>query len=143
MIRKHAMMALAMLAFGLVVAAPAEAASTAGAGGVKKNATVKVKNNTVDPYYVLVIPNSLAASTKYGTPGTVGWAKKLGGVLVNPGRTITYPVPSGPGQLFILAPAALPANNNAPLPAPAAGGLYNVGAGRVVTKTIAAGPVIQ
>lgn len=143
MIRKHAVMALAVLALGLVVAAPAEAASTGGAGGVKKNATVKVKNDTKDPYYVLVVPQSLATSTKYGTPGTVGWAKKLGGVLVNPGRTITYPVPSGPGALAIIAPDLLPTKNKAQLPPPAAEGGYDVGAGRVVSKTIAAGPVIK
>jgi hypothetical protein len=143
MIRKHAVMAIAMLGFGLMVASPAQAGGTSGAAGVKKTATVRVRNASPTPYYVLVLPNSLAASTQFGTPGTLGWAKKLGGVLVNPGVTIPYPVPAGPGTLYLLEPADLPAKNSAPLPPPAAQEPYNVAKGRVITKTIGSGPIIK
>lgn len=143
MIRKHAVMAIAILGFGLLAAAPAQAGGTSGAVGVKKNATVRVRNASPAPYYVLVLPDSLDKSTGFGKPGTLGWAKKLGGVLVNPGVTIPYPVPAGPGTLFLVEPADLPARNSDQLPPPAAEARYTVAKGRVITRTIVAGPIIR
>lgn len=143
MMRRHALAALAVLAMGLVVSAPAEAGGTSGAVGVKKTANVKIKNNTTSPYYVLVVPDSLASSTKFGTIGTVGWAQKLGAVVVNPGATVVYPVPNGTGSIGILPPASVPASLTATLPLPTATGTYTVGKGKTVSKTINAGPVIN
>jgi hypothetical protein len=143
MIRRHALTALAVLAMGLVVSAPAEAGGTSGAVGVKKNANVIVKNTTTSAYYVLVIPESLDSSTKFGEPGTVGWAKKLGAASVSPGRSLTYPVPAGPGGILIWAPGAVPSDPKADLPDPATGAGYTVNKGKNVTKTIKAGPVIE
>ncbi|MFM9023787.1 MAG: hypothetical protein ACKON7_00335 [Planctomycetaceae bacterium] len=140
MIRRHSLVALATLALGFLVAAPAEAGGTSGAVGVKKNATVRVKNQTTSPYYVLVLPDSLNGSTKFGTPGTVGWARKLGAVLVNPGRTVAYPVPAGPGVITWTDPALVPTNPSAELPEfPTGGTDYSVGRGKTVTKTITSG----
>ncbi|NDC63054.1 MAG: hypothetical protein EBZ59_03515 [Planctomycetia bacterium] len=136
MIRRHVLSGLAVLAIGLVVAAPAEAGGTAGASGVKKNATVIVKNATTTSYYVLVVPQSLITSTKFGTPGTVGWAKKLGGVLVNKNSQVAYPVPAGPGVIAWILPANVPANPNAELGEPEGALEYTVAKGKTVTKTI-------
>ena len=143
MIRRHMIEALALAALAVVVAAPAQAGGTSGAVGVKKNANVVIKNTTTSPYYVLVIPASLAESTKFGTPGTVGWAKKLGAALVNPGATLTYPVPAGPGGAAIWIAGDVPSRANAPLPEPDAEAGYSVARGRRVTRTIKAGPVIE
>lgn len=143
MIRRFALAALAMVATGLLMAAPAEAGGTSGATGVKKTANVIIKNNTTSQYYVLVTPSSLAGSTKFGTTNTVGWAKKLGAALVNPGSTLVYPVPAGTGAIAITLPANVPASSSATLPTPAATGTYNVAKGKNVNKTIVAGPAIQ
>lgn len=143
MIRRYAISTLAVLAMGFVVAAPAEAGGSTGAVGIKKNATVIVKNTTTAPYYVLVVPDSLLTSTKFGTFGTVGWAKKLGGTLLNPGRTLSYPVPAGPGQIGIIDPALIVSNPAAIIPASAASGFYSFSKGKTVTKTVKPGPVIQ
>lgn len=143
MVRRHAVAILAMLAMGFIVAAPAEAGGTGGAVGVKKNANVKIKNRTSTDYYVLVIPSSLAESGKFGTPDTVGWAKKLGAVKVSKNSTVVYPVPAGPGGILIWAAGDVPSNPNADLPDPDADGGYNVGKGKIVTKYIYAGPVIE
>jgi hypothetical protein len=143
MIRRYALAALAVMVMGVVASAPAEAGGTSGAAGVKKNANVIVKNTTKSAYYVLVVPDSLAGSTKFGTPGTVGWAKKLGATSVSPGNSVVYPVPAGPGELVIWAPGDVPSNPNAGLPAPTTGALYTVKKGKNVTKTIKAGPVIE
>ncbi|MEI7782728.1 MAG: hypothetical protein WCJ18_12500 [Planctomycetota bacterium] len=143
MIRKYAIPVLAMLAMGFLVAAPAEAGGTSGAVGVKKNANVIIKNTTATKYYVLVVPDSLASSTKFGTPGTVGWAKKLGAALVNPGATLTYPVPAGAGEIDIFSAVAVPADQSALLPPYSAFGLYTVSKGKNVNKKIVTGPAIQ
>ena len=143
MIRRSALSALAVLAMGFLVAAPAEAGGSSGAKGIKKNATVLVKNTSTAPYYVLVVPESLLTSTKFGTYGTVGWAKNLGGTLVNPGSTLAYPVPAGPGVIGILDPALIVPNPEAIIPVAAASGIYSVGKGKTVTKTIKPGPVVQ
>ena len=144
MIRRYAVAVFAMLAMGLVVASPAQAGGTAGAVGVKKTAVVNVKNTTAQAYYVLVLPQAIALNPKFGAPNTVGWAKKLGGVLVNPGKTIPYPVPAGAGAVVIFNPGPLPADPNAPLPAAADFPVaYTVAKGKTITKTIAAGPVIN
>lgn len=143
MIRRYAIPVLAMLAMGFLVAAPAEAGGTSGAVGVKKNANVIIKNTTATPYYVLVVPDSLAASPKFGAIGTVGWAKKLGAALVNPGATLPYPVPAGAGGIAIFTAGNVPSNQAAPLPAPLAGGAYTVSKGKNVNKKIVAGPAIQ
>lgn len=136
MIRRHAVAILAMLAMGLVVSARAEAGATGGAVGVKKTANVIIKNNTSNPYYVLVVPSALAESTKFGTPNTVGWARKLGAVLVNPGKQVTYPVPAGVGGIGVYAPGDYIKNPAASLPDPDATGGYEVAKGKKVTKTI-------
>ena len=143
MVRRHALAVLAMLAMGFVVAAPAQAGGTSGAVGVKKNANVKIKNTTSTKYYALVVPSSLAESDKFGEPGTVGWAKKLGAVLVNPGRTVVYPVPAGPGGILIWEAGEVPTNSSAELPEPDADGGYTVRKGKTVTRQIKAGPVIE
>lgn len=143
MIRRHAVAVLAMLALGFIVAAPAQAGGTSGAVGVKKNANVKIKNTTSTKYYVLVIPSSLAESSKFGEPGTVGWARKLGAVLVNAGRTVVYPVPAGPGGILIWEADEVPPNGSAELPDPDADGGYNVGKGKTVSRQIKNGPVIE
>lgn len=136
MIRRNVIAGLAVLALGLVVAAPAEAGGTAGAVGVKKNATVKVKNDTAGSLYVLVLPESLATSKKFGEPGTVGWAKNLGAVLVNAGSTVNYPVPAGPGGIAWMDPELVPSSSNAFLPEPEGEIGYTVKKGKTVKKTI-------
>jgi hypothetical protein len=149
MIRKHAFVALAALAFGLLVAAPAEAGggvvNSTGAVGIKKNATVRIINNTTSPYYVLVLPNELAGSPQFGAIGTLGWANKLGGTLVNPGRTLNYPVPTGPGEIWVFLPKDLPNSSAGVMPFlnTKAFGFYDVAPGGVITKRIQPGPVIE
>jgi hypothetical protein len=142
MIRRHAIGVVAMLAMGFMVAAPAEAGGTSGAVGVKKNATVRIRNNTSTQYYVVVVPASLAESSKFGESGTVGWAKNLGAALVNPGSTLSYPVPAGPGAILIQDAKTVPSSSSADLDPDAEGG-YTVKKGKTVTKRIAAGPVIE
>lgn len=145
MIRRHAIAVFAVMAVGLMVAAPAEAGGTSGAVGVKKNANVKIKNNTTTQYYVLVLPQSLVGNPKFGTPNTVGWAKKLGACLVNPGGTVVYPVPAGPGAILLQTGTSVPSNPAATL-TPIGGGDYTVGKGKTVSKTIVSGtsgPVVQ
>lgn len=142
MIRRHVLSALALVAMGFMVAAPAEAGGTSGAVGVKKNATVLVKNTSTSPWYVLVVPESLLTSTKFGTFGTVGWAKKLGAALVNPGSTLAYPVPAGPGLIAAVDPSYVSANPSTPIVAGTEGS-YTVAKGKTVTKIIKAGPVIE
>lgn len=140
MIRRYAVAGLALLALGLVCAS-AEAGGTSGAVGVKKNATVRVYNSTKTPYYVVVLPSSLAeSSSKFGTPGTLGWAKNLGGVLVNGGKTVPYPVPAGPGGILWVPSSEIPkgAKPSFVLPEPQSMG-YEVGKGKTVTKTITSG----
>ncbi len=136
MIRRHAIAALAIAALGLVVAAPAEAGGTSGAVGVKKNANVLIKNTTKNAYYVLVVPSSLAESTKFGTPGTVDWARKLGATLVNGGKTLTYPVPAGPGGVYIWAAGSVPSSPSAELPEPLDVTGYTVAKGKTATVTL-------
>ena len=115
--------------------------------GVKKNANVIVKNTTTSQWYVVVLPQSLATSTKFGKPNTVGYAKNLGAAIVNPGSTLVYPVPAGAGQIGIIDPAIVPKDLNALIPVPGTGqgttAAYTVDKGKSVTKTIAAGPVIK
>jgi len=138
MIRRQVVTGLAVLALGLAVAAPAEAGGTSGAVGVKKNATVRITNGTKDKLYVLVVPSSLAESTKFGTSGTVGWAKKLGAVLVNPGSSVSYPVPAGPGGIvWFKAESIKGVKDSTPLPEPQGDMEYTVKKGQTVRKTIA------
>jgi len=138
MIRRNVISGLAILALGLVVTAPAEAGGTAGAVGVKKTATVIVKNTTTTPYYVLVVPQSLGSKPSFGgySAGTVGWAQKLGGVLVNGKSQVSYPVPAGPGGIAWLLPSSLPTSPTATLPPPAGTLEYTVSKGKTVTKSI-------
>lgn len=138
MIRRHVISGLAILALGLVVTAPAEAGGTAGAVGVKKTATVIVKNATTTQYYVLVVPQSLGTKPTFGgyNAGTVGWAQKLGAVLVNGKSQVSYPVPAGPGGVAWLLPSAVPTSPTATLPLPAGSTTYTVSKGKTVTKTI-------
>lgn len=149
MIRRHALPALAVLVVGLLVSAPAEAGGTIGAVGVRKEANVIIKNTTKSPYYVFLIPAAIGGSDKFGTPGTVGWSRKLGGVIVNPGTSVVYPVPAGPGGIMVYKPSDVPPNQNAFLPddpnigAPATGGEYTAPKGSRITKTIKAGPVLE
>lgn len=126
------------MAMGLMVAAPAKAGGTSGAVGVKKNANVKIKNNTPTQYYVVVVPQSLAGNPKFGTENTVGWAKKLGACLVNPGGTVVYPVPAGPGAILIQSGTTVPTIASGTL-SPNGFGEYTVGKGKIVTKTIVTG----
>lgn len=137
MIRRHAISGLAVLALGLMVAASAEAGGTSGAVGVKKNATVLVKNGTTAPLYVLVVPGSLATSDKFGEIGTVGWAKNLGAVLVNAGSTVAYPVPAGPGVITYCDPDDVSPDPSDDLPTPSGPPInYTVAKGKTVKKTI-------
>jgi hypothetical protein len=106
--------------------------------GVKKNANVIVKNTTKSAYYVLVVPESLVSSTKFGTPGTVGWAKKLGAVLVNGKSQVSYPVPAGPGEIAWVLPGDVSKDPNADLPEPEGFLDYKVSKGKTVTKSILA-----
>lgn len=138
MIRRHVISGLAILALGLVVTAPAEAGGTAGAVGVKKTATVIVKNTTNTKYYVLVVPQSLGTKPKFGgyNAGTVGWGQKLGAVLVNGKSQVSYPVPAGPGEIAWVLPEDVSKDLNAPLPPPEGTLEYKVSKGRTVTKSI-------
>jgi len=141
MIRRHVISGLAILALGLVVTAPAQAGGTAGAVGVKKTATVIVKNTTTTKYYVLVVPESLGSKPTFGgyNAGTVGWAQKLGAVLVNGKSQVSYPVPAGPGGIAWVLPESVPTSLTAPLPAPPVGtASYTVAKGKTVTKSISA-----
>lgn len=137
MIRRHAISALAVLAVGLFVAAPAHAGGTAGAVGVKKNANVKIKNTTATAYYVVVVPDTLQA------PTTANQAKRLGAYPLSANRSVTYPVPAGPGAIYILAAGLVPKDPNALLPAWDDGPTtYNVAKGKTKNASIIAGPVI-
>jgi len=140
MIRRHVISGLAILALGLVVTAPAEAGGTAGAAGVKKTATVIVKNKTTTAYYVLVVPESLGSKPTFGgyDAGTVGWAQKLGAVLVNGKSQVSYPVPAGPGEIAWVLPGDVSKDPNADLPEPEGFLDYKVSKGKTVTKSILA-----
>jgi hypothetical protein len=147
MIRRHAIAALAIAALGLVVTATAEAGGTAGAVGVRKDANVIIRNTTTRPYYVLLIPGSLPPNVNFGTPGSVGWARRLGATIVSQGASVVYPVPAGSGGILVYKPSDIPSNPNAQLPdregAPATGGEYTVVRGSRITKKIVAGPAIE
>lgn len=126
MILRKSLMAIAVMALGIAVAAPAQAGGTGGAVGVKKTANLKVKNGTSAGYYLVAVPSSL----KY--PETVDQAKKLGGVLINAGQTIVYPVPNGRGVIAIVdAKLVDPNKGSAPLPPAEAGNEYSVGKGKI------------
>lgn len=137
MIRRNAISALAVLAVGLCVAAPAHAGGTAGAVGVKKNAFVNVSNTTATAYYVTVVPKSLQA------PQTAAQAQRLGAYLLNANKSVNYPVPAGDGVIYILAANKVPKDVNAPLPAPDAQANYKVAKSKTQKATIKAGPVIS
>ncbi|MFM8890470.1 MAG: hypothetical protein ACKOTB_02400, partial [Planctomycetia bacterium] len=85
---------------------------------------------------------SLLTSTKFGAPGTVGWAKKLGAARGTPGSTLAYPVPAGPGLIAVVDPAYVSANPSAPIVAGGRGD-YTVAKGKTVTKPNKPGPVIE
>jgi hypothetical protein len=145
MVHRFVMVACAMVALGLMVASPAQAGggsavSSPGAAGVKKPSTVKLKNNSTTTYFVLVSSTAnLAEPTKFGTPGTVAWAKKLGAVNVGGGQTVTYPVPAGAGQIGIWDAAKIPQSGpitEFPATPPAD---YTVGSGKTAKWQITAG----
>jgi len=137
MILRKVLMAVAVMALGVAVASPAQAGGTGGAVGVKKTANLQVKNGTATGYYLVAVPSSLKA------PTTVGEAKKLGGVLVNAGKTIVYPVPNGKGQLAIIDSKLIdPSKDDAPLPPAAAKEDYSVAKGKMKSYKIVAGPDI-
>lgn len=137
--RRHACTFLAAVALGLIIGSPAHAGGTSGAVGVKKTATVMVKNKTNTPYYLVVVPPG------FNVPATVGQAKRLGAVLVNGNKSMPYPVPAGAGTIFICDPQLVDAKNpNAPLPFPPAADIgYAVARGKVANYRIVAGPVLQ
>lgn len=136
MIRRNAISALAVLAVGLCVAAPAHAGGTAGAVGVKKNAYVNVANTTATAYYVTVVPKTLQP------PQTAYQAQRLGAYLLNANKSVMYPVPAGDGTIYILAATKVPKDVNAALPAPDAQAAYTVAKGKTQKATIKAGPAI-
>jgi len=143
MVHRFLMVACAMVALGLVVAAPAQAGggatvSSPGAAGVKKPSTVKLKNNSTTKYFVLISSTAnLAEPTKFGTPGTVEWAKKLGAVNVSGGQMVTYPVPAGAGEIGVWDAKNVPQSGpftSLPINAP-----YTVGSGKTAKWQITAG----
>jgi len=144
MVHRFVMVACAMVALGLMVASPAQAGggsavSSPGAAGVKKPSTVKLKNNSTTTYFVLVSSTAnLAEPTKFGTPGTVAWAKKLGAVNVGGGQTVTYPVPAGAGEIGIWDAKNVPQSGALPLP-PDSVSPYTVGSGKTAKWQITAG----
>ena len=144
MVHRFVMVACAMVALGLMVASPAQAGggsavSSPGAAGVKKPSTVKLKNNSTTTYFVLVSSTAnLAAPTKFGTPGTVAWAKKLGAVNVGGGQTVTYPVPAGAGEIGIWDAKTVPQSGALPLP-PDDNKSYTVGSGKTAKWQITSG----
>jgi hypothetical protein len=147
MVHRFLTVACAMVALGLMVASPAQAGggsavSSPGAAGVKKPSTVKLKNNSTTTYFVLVSSTAnLAEPTKFGTPGTVAWAKKLGAVNVAGGQTVTYPVPAGAGQIGIWDAKNVPQSGALPLP-PDAESAYSVKSGKTVKWQITSGGAV-
>lgn len=128
---RHVVSALAVLALGLIVTAPASAGGTSGAVGVKKNANVRIKNSTQTAYYVVVVPSTLQE------PTTSYQAKRLGAFLMNPGKTVMYPVPAGQGVIYALAGTSVPTDPYATLPVwDATSPEYTVSRGRTQNATI-------
>ena len=117
MIRKFAVLALAIVAVGLVVAS-AEAGGTSGA---KKSSTIRVKNYSPalgDDVVAVLVPNGTAAPT---TPAA---AQSLGSKTVGAqGKVVSLPV--APGAGFLAAIYVLDVTN--PLdPLLVGGANYNV-----------------
>lgn len=137
MIRRHFLTALAVVAMGFVVAAPARAGGTGGAVGVKKTANVKIQNVGTIPTYVVIVPQGLAP------PATVADAKRLGAILLAPGsRPVYYPVPSGNGAIAVINATLVPMTG--PLPPPSDVEFFTVGKGKIVyAKIFSPGPTVQ
>lgn len=135
MIRRHAISALAVLTVGLFIATPAHAGGTAGAVGVKKNANVKIRNNTATTYWVVIVPQGLQE------PKTAYQAKRLGAYSLSAnGGWVMYPVPAGGGDIYILAADLVPADPSATLPAWDAGPTpYTVSRGKTRNVNIDTG----
>lgn len=85
MIRKCAM-ALAVVALGFVVAAPAQAG---GGGGGKKTATIRVRNQVGRTIYAVAQAGAFSA-----TPSTTGYQ-----TIAN-GGTNNFPVAPGSGYIY-------------------------------------------
>lgn len=137
MIRRHVVTALAVVALGFAVTAPAQAGGTGGAVGVKKTANIKIKNTTGTAYYVVVVPPG------FDDPNTPKQAKRLGAYLLNPGKTVVYPVPNGNGEIGIIEADQVPPGQNDPLPSPDATQGYGVKRGGWVYAKIVGGPSIN
>lgn len=149
MIRRHAIAAVAVAMMGLVAAAPAEAGFPTvsyGATGLKKNANVRLRNTTTKAYFVVITPNEYAGKGQLGgyNAGTVGFARNLGGILVNPGASVLYPVPAGTGIAEIYLPSDVQINNwYSFMPADLDFNPYTVAGGGTTTLRITPGPLIM
>ncbi|MCE9629494.1 MAG: hypothetical protein K8S94_02075 [Planctomycetia bacterium] len=137
MLRRKVLAALAAVAFGCLMASPAQAGATAGAVGVKKTANVKIQNVGAIPTYVVIVPQGFAQ------PLTVADAKRLGAVLLGPSsRAIFYPVPSGNGTIAVIDASLVP--QSGPLPPPSDTANYSVGKGRIAyAKIFSPGPTVS
>ncbi|MEI6239435.1 MAG: hypothetical protein WCR51_03525 [Planctomycetia bacterium] len=98
MIRRYAVAALAVLAVGFLVAAPAEA----GGGGAKKNSTIRVKGAAAGNG-IAVIPLQAvpAPATVASWVGNLAAFQAAGGRIVNPNQVVSFSVPSGLGVMAV------------------------------------------
>lgn len=136
MIRRHLLPALALVAFGLLIASPVHAGGTGGAVGVKKTANVKIQNVGLTNTYVVVIPPG------FGPPFTVNDAKRLGAIMrpANSGA-IFYPVPAGTGVIAVIDAAKVPASGI--LPPPDDTVVYSVAKGKIAYAKVTTGPIVN
>lgn len=107
MIRRHMVVVMAMLVMGFVTATQAEAGG--GAVGVKKTATIKIRNTCSQAVYVWIVPKGFAE------PTTLAEAKKLGAILM-PGTSGPkyYPIPAGEGTCYATLASLVPPDGTLP-----------------------------
>lgn len=101
MIRRYAVAALAVMALGFLVAAPAEAGG-GGTGGAKKNSTIRVKGAAAGNG-IAVIPLQAVPSpaTVASWVGNLAAFQAAGGRIVNPNQVVSFPVPAGTGVMAV------------------------------------------
>ena len=107
MIRRQMVAVMAMLVIGLVAGTRAEAGG--GAVGVKKTATVKIRNTCSEAAYVWIVPKGFAE------PTTVAEAKRLGALLL-PAKSGPkfYPVPAGEVKVYVAPADMVPMDGDLP-----------------------------
>jgi hypothetical protein len=100
MIRRYAVAALAVMAMGFMVAAPAEAGG--GGGGTKKTATIRVRGAAAGNG-IAVIPLTSAPSpaTVASWVGNLAAFQAAGGVIVNPNQVVPFKVAPGVGTMYV------------------------------------------